>query len=249
MCLLPIFLFYFIAEAFPTEHDEHDDRAVSSCPRAVGSLASPQTGAAHMGEGSASKMDDSLRQRLEDHSTCAYILHCIAVLQKSPWCDPSKITSLTCDCSFLLSPDIDGLINIVPPKFYFPPDPEEMARKFQKYTGKVQKAPKHERKLARLSVSVQHSIQTNQIQARSWLRATTKIARTSPRTTVMMRTITRRRRERAQEAASSSSSSSSKKEGKSSSSRREPAKQRAPQRRSRSRRLRPKRRRASGRNA
>ena len=103
-----------------------------------------------MGEGSASKMDDSLRQRLEDHSTCAYILHCIAVLQKSPWCDPSKITSLTCDCSFLLSPDIDGLINIVPPKFYFPPDPEEMARKFQKYTGKVQKAPKHERKLAKV---------------------------------------------------------------------------------------------------
>ena len=49
-----------------------------------------------------------------------------------------------------LSTDIDGLINIVPPKFYFPPDPDEMARKFQKYTGKVQKAPKHERKMAKV---------------------------------------------------------------------------------------------------
>ena len=46
--------------------------------------------------------------------------------------------------------DIDELINTVPPKFYFPPDPEEIARKFQKYTGKVQKAPKHERKMAKM---------------------------------------------------------------------------------------------------
>ena len=30
---------------------------------------------------------------------------------------------------------IDGLINIVPPNFYFPPDPDEVAKKYQKYEG------------------------------------------------------------------------------------------------------------------
>ena len=44
--------------------------------------------------------------------------------------------------------DIDNLINMVPAKFYFPPDPDEQARKYQKFTGKVPKAPKHERKMA-----------------------------------------------------------------------------------------------------
>ena len=29
--------------------------------------------------------------------------------------------------------DIDGLIAMVPPKFYFPPDPDEVASKYQKY--------------------------------------------------------------------------------------------------------------------
>ena len=43
---------------------------------------------------------------------------------------------------------LERLISMVPAKYYLPPDPEEMARKFQKYTGKVPQAPKHERKLA-----------------------------------------------------------------------------------------------------
>ncbi|KAL1521580.1 hypothetical protein AB1Y20_021239 [Prymnesium parvum] len=42
---------------------------------------------------------------------------------------------------------LDGLIAMVPPKFYFPADPEEVARKFQKYTGKQPQVPKHERKM------------------------------------------------------------------------------------------------------
>jgi hypothetical protein len=107
-----------------------------------------------MGEGSASAMDDSLRQRLEEHSTCTR-----PRLRSSLTCPlpcgvlrhfrPSRLTKLpsALPCCYT---DIDGLINIVPPKFYFPPDADEMARKFLKYTGKVQKAPKHERKLAKV---------------------------------------------------------------------------------------------------
>ena len=30
--------------------------------------------------------------------------------------------------------DIDARINLVPPKFYFPPDPDEVAKNYQKYT-------------------------------------------------------------------------------------------------------------------
>jgi len=36
---------------------------------------------------------------------------------------------------------------MIPPKFYFPADPEEMARKFQKFVGKQPQMPKHDRKL------------------------------------------------------------------------------------------------------
>ena len=51
---------------------------------------------------------------------------------------------------------IDGLINIVPPNFYFPPDPDEVAKKYQKYTkgGKEPVTPKLDqiaRKKARLN--------------------------------------------------------------------------------------------------
>ena len=45
---------------------------------------------------------------------------------------------------------IENIINMIPPQFYFPQDPEQLQKKFQKYTGKVQKAPKHERKLEAL---------------------------------------------------------------------------------------------------
>ena len=44
--------------------------------------------------------------------------------------------------------DIDRLITMVPPKFYFPANPEEVARKFQKYTGKQPQHDKATRKLA-----------------------------------------------------------------------------------------------------
>ena len=52
----------------------------------------------------------------------------------------NKHCAHTLSCSsprfFLFSADIDSLINIVPPKFYFPPDPDEMAKKFQKHVNK-----------------------------------------------------------------------------------------------------------------
>lgn len=42
---------------------------------------------------------------------------------------------------------LTNLISLIPPKFYFPVDPEETARKYQKYTGKQPQVPKHQRKL------------------------------------------------------------------------------------------------------
>ena len=37
---------------------------------------------------------------------------------------------------------------MIPPHFYFPPNPDEITKKYEKYKNKVPKAPKHERKLA-----------------------------------------------------------------------------------------------------
>jgi hypothetical protein len=37
---------------------------------------------------------------------------------------------------------------MVPPKFYLPPDADEVAKRFQKYTGKQQQSSKYEKKLA-----------------------------------------------------------------------------------------------------
>ena len=59
-----------------------------------------------------------------------------------------QITLTAMACRMQNPADIDSLIEMVPPQFYFPPDPDEVAKKYHKYTGKVPKAPKHERKLA-----------------------------------------------------------------------------------------------------
>lgn len=44
--------------------------------------------------------------------------------------------------------DFANLIEMVPPKFYLPPDADEVAKRFQKYTGKQQQSSKYEKKLA-----------------------------------------------------------------------------------------------------
>lgn len=43
--------------------------------------------------------------------------------------------------------DLEQLIAIVPAKFYLPPDPDEMAKRFQKHVGKPAAGLKHQRKL------------------------------------------------------------------------------------------------------
>mmetsp|Transcript_71537 Transcript_71537/g.118937 ORF Transcript_71537/g.118937 Transcript_71537/m.118937 type:complete len:380 (+) Transcript_71537:70-1209(+) len=42
---------------------------------------------------------------------------------------------------------LENLISMIPPRFYFAPDPAEMAKKFHKHVGKAPQMPKHQRKL------------------------------------------------------------------------------------------------------
>lgn len=65
----------------------------------------------------------------------------------SPSLTPVNLPSSTLFAHIRANADMDSLIAIIPPNFYFPPDPDEVAKKFQKYTGKAPNAPKHERKL------------------------------------------------------------------------------------------------------
>ena len=55
---------------------------------------------------------------------------------------------LTFYLSRCMCADLEALIAMVPPKFYLPPDPDEVAQKFLKYTGKQQQSSRHDRKLA-----------------------------------------------------------------------------------------------------
>lgn len=42
---------------------------------------------------------------------------------------------------------LEALIAMIPPKYYFAPDPEEMGKRFQKHVGNKPQTPKHQRKL------------------------------------------------------------------------------------------------------